>query len=253
MGHIFFQVFINYGPLPNNRLLRLYGFVLSSNPNDSYDLVLSTHPTAPFWEQKQKLWISAGLDATCTISLTLTDPLPKNVLRYLRIQRLDESDLSVVQVDATDGIINEPNEMEVLQFLVDSFCSLLANFGTQLEMLEEQLAASVHPPGGNAWAAAHVSVGEQRVLRLAKKRAEDLLLAAAAAESGRGRIRGDLSPSLARCANCDQVPGTGPLMLCGRCKAVMYCTRTCQVAHYKEHKVVCRVISTASKNGSEMK
>lgn len=83
---IFFQVFINYGPLPNNRLLRLYGFVLSSNPNDSYDIVLSTHPTAPFWEQKQKLWISAGLDSTCTISLTLTDPLPKTVLRYLRIQ-----------------------------------------------------------------------------------------------------------------------------------------------------------------------
>lgn len=147
---IFFQVFINYGPLPNNRLLRLYGFVLSSNPNDSYDLVLSTHPTAPFWEQKQKLWISAGLDLTCTISLTLTDPLPKNVLRYLRIQRLDESDLSVMQVDATDGIINESNEVEVLQFLVDSFCGLLENFGTQLEMLEEQLAASVHPPGGNA-------------------------------------------------------------------------------------------------------
>ncbi|KAI4147190.1 MAG: hypothetical protein LQ341_001848 [Variospora aurantia] len=246
MGHIFFRVFINYGPLPNNRLLRLYGFVLSSNPNDSYDLVLSTHPTAPFWEQKQKLWISAGLDSTCTISLTLTDPLPKNVLRYLRIQRLDESDLSVMQVDATDGIVNESNEVEVLQFLVDSFCGLLENFGTQLEMLEEQLAASVHPPGGNAWAAAHVSLGEQRVLRLARKRAEDLL---AAAESGRGS-RGDLSP-LARCANCDKV--SGPFMLCGRCKAVVYCTRTCQVVHYKEHKVVCRVTNTASKNCVEMK
>ena len=242
---IFFQVFINYGPLPNNRLLRLYGFVLSSNPNDSYDLVLSTDPTAPFWEQKQKLWISAGLDSTCTISLTLTDPLPKNVLRYLRIQRLDESDLSVIHIDATDGIVNESNEVQVLQFLVDSLCGLLEYFGTQPEMLEEQLAASVYPPGGNAWAAAHVSLGEQRVLRLTRKRAEDLL---AATESGRGR-RGELS-SLARCANCDKVPE--PFMLCGRCKAVIYCTRTCQVAHYKEHKVLCRAISTASKNGSEI-
>ena len=242
---ISFQVFINYGPLPNNRLLRLYGFVLPSNPNDSYDLVLSTHPAAPFWEQKQKLWISAGLESTCTIPLTLTDPLPKNVLRYLRIQRLDESDLSVVQVDATDGTINESNEVEVLQFLVDSFCGLLENFGTRLELLEAQLAASVHPPGGNAWAAAQVSLGEQRVLRLARKRAEDLL---AAAESGRGR-REDQS-LLARCANCDKV--SGPLMLCGRCKAVSYCTRTCQVAHYKEHKAVCRAISTASKSNSEI-
>ena len=83
------------------------------------------------------------------------------------------------------------------------------------------------------------------VLRLARKRAEDLL---AAAESGRGR-RGDLSP-LARCANCDKV--SGPLMLCGRCKAVAYCTRTCQVAHYKEHKVVCRALSAASKSGPKM-
>ena len=245
MGHIL-SGFYHYGPLPNNRLLRLYGFVLSSNPNDSYDLVLSTHPTAPSWEQKQKLWVSAGLDSTCTISPTLTDPLPRNVLRYLRIQRLDESDLSVVQVDATDGLITESNEVEVLRFLVDSFCGLLENFGTQLEMLEEQLAASVHPPGGNSWAAAHVSLGEQRVLRLARQRAQDLL---AVAESERRR-RGELSP-LARCATCDKV--FGPLMLCGRCKAVAYCTRTCQVAHYKEHKVVCRVISTASKNGSEMK
>ena len=243
---MFFQVFINYGPLPNSRLLRLYGFILLGNPNDSYDIVLSTHATAPFWEQKHKFWISAGLDSTCTISLTLTDPLPKNMLRYLRIQRLDESDLSVIKVDATDGIINESNEVEVLQFLVDSFCGLLENFGTQLEMLEEQLAASVHPPGGNAWAAAHVSLGQQRVLRLARKRAEDLL---AVAESGRGG-RGNLSP-LARCVNCDKV--SGPLMLCGRCKAVMYCTRTCQVAHYKEHKVVCQVISTALENNLEIK
>lgn len=246
---IFSQVFINYGPIPNNRLLRLYGFVLPSNPNDSYDIVLSTHPTAPFWEQKQKLWLSAGLDSTSTIPLTLTDPLPINVLRYLRIQRLDESDLSVIQVDATDGIISESNEMEVLQFLIDSFSSLLENFGTQLETLEDQLAANVYPPGGNAWAAAHVSFGEQRVLRLAKKRAEDLLATAAAAGSGRGK-RGTPSPP-ARCANCDKVDG--PFMLCGRCKAVMYCTRTCQVAHYKEHKVVCRIIGTASKNGSDTK
>ena len=157
---------------------------------------------------------------------------------------MDESDLSVIQVDATDRIVNDLNEVEILQVLVDSFCGLLENFGIQLEMLEEQLAASVYPPGGNTWAAAHVSLGEQRVLRLARKRAEDLL---AAAESRHGR-RADLSP-LARCAHCDKV--SGPFMRCGRCKAVIYCTRTCQVAHYKEHKVVCRLISTASKNDSE--
>ena len=84
------------------------------------------------------------------------------------------------------------------------------------------------------------------MLRLARKRAKDLL---AAAESGRRR-RGDLSP-LAQCANCYKV--SRPFMLCGRCKAVICCTRTCQVVHYTEHKVVCRVISIALKNGLEMK
>ncbi|KAL7899217.1 SET domain-containing protein [Trichoderma sp. SZMC 28014] len=229
------QISIFYGSIPNNRLLRLYGFVIPDNPNDSYDLVLSTHPMAPFFEQKQKLWASAGLDSTSTISLTLTDPLPKNVLRYLRIQRLDESDL-VKKLD-TNKKISDSKEVEVLQFLVESIGSLLDSFGTQLEKLQEHLAESVYPLGGNSWAAAHVSLGEQRVLRLARKRAEQLL---AAVQSGRERA---LSSPPARCANCGKV--SVPLMLCGRCKAVMYCGRACQVAHYKKHKAICG--ATASK------
>lgn len=42
------QVFIYYGPVSNSRLLRLYGFVVPGNSNDNYDLVLATHPEAPF-------------------------------------------------------------------------------------------------------------------------------------------------------------------------------------------------------------
>jgi Rubisco LSMT substrate-binding/MYND finger len=245
---VFFQVFIYYGPIPNNRLLRLYGFVVPGSPNDSYDLVLSTHPNAPSFEQKHKLWVSAGLDSISTISLTLTDPLPKNVLRYLRIQRLDESDLAVItlqQIDAADEKISDSNEVEVLRFLVESICGLLDSFGTQLEKLEEQLAEGVYSSGGNAWAAAHVSLGEQLVLRSARKRAEDLL---AAVESGSGNRSGSMS-ARAQCANCKKA--SVQLMLCGRCNAVMYCGRTCQVAHYKEHKAICR--ATASKSGSETK
>ncbi|KAA8621954.1 Rubis-subs-bind multi-domain protein [Pyrenophora tritici-repentis] len=150
---VFFQVFINYGPIPNNRLLRLYGFIVPGNPNDSYDLVLVTHTMAPFFEQKHKLWLSAGLDSISTISLTLTDPLPRSVLRYLRIQRLHESDLAIIaphQSDAAVEKISDSNEVEVLQFLVESISSLLDGFGTQLEKLEEQLAEGFYSPGGNA-------------------------------------------------------------------------------------------------------
>ncbi|KAK6346149.1 hypothetical protein TWF730_010481 [Orbilia blumenaviensis] len=241
------QVFINYGSIPNNRLLRLYGFVVPNNPNDNYDLVLMTQPGAPFFEQKRKLWVSAGLDSVSTISLSLNDPLPKSVLRYLRVQRADESDLAIItlqQIDATDKIISISNEVEVLQALIESFRELLHNFGTQIEKLDEQLAEGIYPPGTNAWSAAHVSLGEQRVLRLARQRAEDLL----AALEGRNRVDSGFSAPV-RCANCAKV--AVELMLCGRCKAVRYCGRTCQVAHYKEHKALCQ--ATAPKSGSVKK
>ncbi|PVH69866.1 SET domain-containing protein [Cadophora sp. DSE1049] len=240
------QLFINYGPIPNNRLLRLYGFVVPGNPNESYDLVLVTHPMAPFFEQKRKLWVSAGLDSTSTISLTLTDPLPRSVLRYLRIQRLHESDLAIIaphQSDAAVEKISDSNEVEVLRFLVESISDLLEGFRTQLEKLEEQLAEGFYSPGGNAWSAAHVSLGEQRVLRLTRKTTEDLL---AMVESGSRNERGLLSAP-PQCAKCEKV--SVQLMRCGRCNKVMYCGRACQVAHYKEHKAMCRV--TASGIGSE--
>ncbi|KAI0869443.1 hypothetical protein GGS24DRAFT_493748 [Hypoxylon argillaceum] len=236
------QAFISYGPVPNNRLLRLYGFVIPDNPNDNYSLVLTTDPTASLFKQKVKLWVSAGLDPTSTISLTLTDPLPKDVLKYLRIQRSKESDFPIIvlqQIEATDDKIRDSNEVELLRFLVESFTGLLDKFGTQLEKLEEQLAAGIYHSGGNAWAAAHVSLGEQRVLRLARKKAEDLL---AVVESGSHNGRDALSTP-ARCVSCGKVPAQ--LMWCGRCKAVSYCGRKCQVAHHKEHKAICRTIASS--------
>jgi hypothetical protein len=101
---------------------------------------------APFFEQKHKLWVSAGLDSIPTVSLTLTDPLPSSVLRYLRIQRLNETNLAVMvphQRDAAFEKISESNEVEVLQFLIKSISSLLHGFRTQLEKLEEQLAGGL--------------------------------------------------------------------------------------------------------------
>jgi hypothetical protein len=211
--------------------------VIPGNIYDSYDLVVSTHSSAPFFEQKQKLWALAGLDPVSTISLTLADPLPKSVLRYLRIQRLDAQDLATVllgQNDIADEKISDKNETEILRFLIASIHHHLESFGTQLERLEEQLTSGVYPSGGNAWAAAQVSLGEQKVLRLARESAEGLLTAL---ESG--RVDGTASSlGTARCANCGKV--SNHLKLCARCKTVVYCQRACQVAHYPKHKATCR-------------
>lgn len=108
-----------------------------------------------------------------------------------------------------------------------------------MEKLEEQLAEDTYSPGTNAWSAAHVSLGEQRVLILARKRAEDLL------SSLKSRDRVDSSSSApVQCANCAKAPEQ--LMSCGRCKAVKYCGRPCQVAHYKKHKALCQAIASKS-------
>ena len=44
-----------------------------------------------------------------------------------------------------------------------------------------------------------------------------------------------LVPDKTKCANCGQSPDN--LRQCGRCRAVCYCNRDCQAAHYKAHKI----------------
>lgn len=208
---------------------------MPDNPNDSYDLVLQTNPMAPLYEQKERLWALAGLDSTCTIPLTTRDPLPTNVVRYLRIQRLEEDDFSAMTlqlVNGTDEKINDANEAQILQFLVESIGAILDTFGVSQEKLEAQLAGGVYTSGGNAWAAAQVSLGEQRVLKAAKKRAEGLL----------NSVQNGSLPGSTQCAGCGT--DSAPLM-CGRCKAVKYCGRACQVAHFRQHKAACRAKATA--------
>lgn len=111
-------------------------------------------------------------------AVTLADPLPKQVLQYLRIQRLDESDLAVIRhIGATCGKIDDSNEVKALQSLISSIGSIMDSFGVQLGKVEEQFAEGIYSLRGSAREAAHISLGEQRVLWLATTRAEDLLAA----------------------------------------------------------------------------
>lgn len=210
---------------------------MPDNPCENYELVLETQPIAPGFKQKKKLWVAAGLGSEATVPLTLTNPLPKEVLRYLRIQRLDDSELAIVtpqRIQVVDEKINDLNEVQGLRFLVESFDAILDEFGMTLEKLEALVAHGFYAPGGNAWGAAHVSIGEQRVLRLAREKAQELLAA----------VRASLAAPM-RCVNCKQPSPT--LMACGRCKSVPYCGRACQVAHFKEHKAIC--LATAAAKG----
>ena len=65
------------------------------------------------------------------------------------------------------------------------------------------------------------------------------------------RMNMQLSREFIRCANptckhnkLDQSTGQVKFKKCSRCQAVIYCSRECQVAHYPEHKRLCREHST---------
>ena len=65
------------------------------------------------------------------------------------------------------------------------------------------------------------------------------------------RMNMQLSREFIRCANpscqlnkLDKSTGQVKFKQCTRCKAVIYCSRECQVAHYPEHKTPCREYST---------
>ena len=61
------------------------------------------------------------------------------------------------------------------------------------------------------------------------------------------RMKLQLSREFIRCANpscklskLDQSTGKVTFKKCSRCRAVIYCSRECQTAHYPEHKKLCR-------------
>lgn len=148
------------------------------------------------------------------------DPLPDKVLQYLRIQRLTDVELAVAARPAgAAGPVTARNEGEVLSALTEALTSLLEGFSISAEELGRRLDQGEYTPGGNAWAAAVVSMGEQHVLEAALRRAKERL-------------------ALVACANCGKVMEGNKR--CGKCKKVVYCGVKCQREHHKEHKVVCR-------------
>ncbi len=49
------------------------------------------------------------------------------------------------------------------------------------------------------------------------------------------------------CASCGTAPPAGnpPFQHCGKCRTVRYCSRACQLAHWPQHKPVCKPAAPA--------
>ncbi|KAJ3256722.1 hypothetical protein HK103_005217 [Boothiomyces macroporosus] len=207
------QVFINYGKIANNRLLRLYGFALDSNPNDEYELVLSTNIGSPNFVEKVMLLKQNNLDSTVNIPMTIQDPLPTAILQYLRIQRASEEELEMIETAMKPVTIR--NELEITNALIEALLLVLAGYRYKSGELENL----IHTLKAPARYAAIVSLGEQRILLKSLQQAQIHY----------------------NCLNC-QLCNTKQLgnKKCGKCLLVAYCSRECQVADWKTHKVKCK-------------
>jgi Rubisco LSMT substrate-binding len=153
---------------------------------------------APSYTQKVALFESARLKVTATFPLTLTDPLPLDVLRYLRIQRLSSSEISAMEARlGAKNMVSARNETEILRALIEACNSLLNGFGIPLENLETNIASGLYQKGDNKWAAAHVSFGEQNVLKMTLQKTRSLLALVICAQCG------SQNESNKRCSKCN--------------------------------------------------
>ncbi|CAI5728056.1 unnamed protein product [Hyaloperonospora brassicae] len=132
------QMFINYGPLSNHKLLSLYGFVILGNPFDAVEMWLPMHrPSTKFFEAKEQLLLANGLDhATNTFEL-VAEESNDLLLIAARIQEIDcdtPEEFEVLAQKALDGeMVSLANEQEALTRLVYTLEKMLEAFPTSIE------------------------------------------------------------------------------------------------------------------------
>ena len=57
------------------------------------------------------------------------------------------------------------------------------------------------------------------------------------------RVAAKTQKKMGKCSNCYQAKERASLMLCGSCRCSQYCSRSCQTAHWKQHKDECKMFS----------
>ena len=58
------QLFMNYGPMGNTKLLHFSGFTIDNNPHDYMELYLHISPEAPLYYEKTVVLQSQGINCT---------------------------------------------------------------------------------------------------------------------------------------------------------------------------------------------
>ncbi len=135
------EIFINYGPMSNSRMLQLYGYVIENNENDAVELYTAMRPPANMEEYARIQAIMEILKMNLgkkfidfqsqPFLLTMKDPLPDNLIKTLAVQRGISIDNDF---DPTDEDIQP-----ILEELKESILDMIATYSDSLFAVSRRL------------------------------------------------------------------------------------------------------------------
>eukprot|EP01039_Chlorochromonas_danica_P000768 gene768-833_t len=136
------EVYLNYGPLPNSKLMMLYGFALLTNTHHTVDLWASMDPKCSHYSLKMSLLKKAGIVVDQPFTLT-GQGLPLNLLLFLRLQHLEGKELlassSKKLLERLQHPISVENEKRVLEVLDNVVRNMLAGYPRSLAEDKQKL------------------------------------------------------------------------------------------------------------------
>jgi len=123
------EVFLNYGPVSNSRMVMLYGCTLGANPFDGVDVFCTMDPRAPGYVVKQEVFTGLGIDTRVQPFRVTLGRLPDTLMGALRVQRADNP--SEMTPEALRGalaentVLSEDNERLVIETLRQALAGML--------------------------------------------------------------------------------------------------------------------------------
>ncbi|CAL5088390.1 unnamed protein product [Urochloa decumbens] len=178
------QIYIQYDLDKSNAELALdYGFIESNSSRDSYTVTLEISESDPFYGDKLDIAELNGLGETAYFDIVLDEPLPSQMLTYLRLLCIGGTDAFILEALFRNSVwghlelpLSPDNEESICQVMRDACKSALDAYQTTIQEDEEISQRENLPP--RLKIAIGVRAGEKKVLQqiddIFKQREEEL-------------------------------------------------------------------------------
>ncbi|CAL5074362.1 unnamed protein product [Urochloa decumbens] len=178
------QIYVQYDLDKSNAELALdYGFIESNPSRDSYTVTLEISESDPFYGDKLDIAELNGLGETAYFDIVLDEPLPSQMLTYLRLLCIGGTDAFLMEALFRNSVwghlelpVSPDNEESICQVMRDACKSALDCYHTTIQEDEELLQTENLP--SRLKIAIGVRAGEKKVLQqiddIFKQREEEL-------------------------------------------------------------------------------